>query len=49
MSNSSIWPRDRTLSGASTQGQSGPKSDSNEGVLHISQSCGITELSRSEC
>ena len=32
---SSIWPIDRTLSSASTPGQSGPRSDSNEGVLHI--------------
>ena len=35
MSNSSIWPIDRTLSGATTQGQSRPGSDENEGVLHI--------------
>ena len=32
---SSIWPIDRTLSGATTPGQSGPGSDGNEGVLHI--------------
>ena len=31
---SSIWPVDRTLSGAVTPGQSGPRS---EGVLHIPQ------------
>ena len=37
MSNSSIWPIDRTLSDATTQGQSGPRSNGNEGVLHISQ------------
>ena len=33
MSNSSIWPTNLTLSGATTLGQSGPKSDGNEGVL----------------
>ena len=33
----SIWPIDRTLSGATTPGQSGPGSDDNEGVLYISQ------------
>ena len=31
-----IWPIDRTLSGATIPGQSGPGSDDNEGVLHIS-------------
>ena len=46
---SSIWPIDRTLSGASTPGQSGPGSDSYKGVLHISQSSSITEASSSDC
>ena len=32
---SSIWPIDRTLSGASTPVQSGTGRDGNEGVLHI--------------
>ena len=32
---SSIWPIDRTLSGATTPGQSGPGSDGNTGVLRI--------------
>ena len=32
---SSIWPIDRTLSGATTQGQSGPGSNGNEEVLCI--------------
>ena len=32
---SSIWPIDRTLSGTTAPIQSGPGSDSNEGVLHI--------------
>ena len=39
---------DRTLSGAATSGQSGPESDCNEGVLHISQSS-KTRISPSDC
>ena len=35
MSNSSSWSIDRTLSSATTPGQSGPGSDGNEGILHI--------------
>ena len=35
---SSIWPIDRTLSGATTSGQSGLGSDGNKGVLRIPQS-----------
>ena len=31
-----IWPMDRTLSGLTNPGQSGPESDGNEGVLCIS-------------
>ena len=31
----SIWPIERTLSGATTLGQNGPGSNGNEGVLHI--------------
>ena len=42
MSNSSILPIDRTLSGAITPGQSGPGSNGNEGVLYISKSSSIT-------
>ena len=38
MSYSSIWPIDRTLTGATTPGQSGPGSDGNEEVLYIPQS-----------
>ena len=38
MSNSSMWPIDRTWSGATTPGQSGPGSNGNEEVLHIPQS-----------
>ena len=37
MSNSSIWPIDKTLSGATIPGQSGPGSNGNEGVLQITQ------------
>ena len=39
MSNSSIWPTDDNLSGASILSQIGYGGNSNEGVLHISQSC----------
>ena len=49
MSNSSIWAIDKTLSGATTPGQSGPGSNGNEGVLHIPQSSNITEVSASDC
>ena len=49
MSNSSIWPIDRTLSGATTLDQSGPGSDGNEGVLCIPQSSSIAEASSSYC
>ena len=38
MSNTSIWPRNRSLSGATTPGQIRPASDVNEGVLRIPQS-----------
>ena len=46
---SSIWPIDRALSGATTPGQSGSGSDSNEGVLCIPQSSSITGTSPSDC
>ena len=45
MLNSFIWPIDRTLSSATTQGQSRPGSDGNEGVLCITQSSNITGAS----
>ena len=38
MSNSSIWPIDKTLSGATTLGQSGSGSNGKERVLYIPQS-----------
>ena len=40
---SSIWLIDRTLSGATTPGQSGPGSDDNEGVLHIPNTPALLE------
>ena len=46
---SSIWPIDRTLSGATAPGQSWPGSDGNERVLRIPQSSSITETSTSDC
>ena len=46
---SSIWIIDRTLSGASSSGQSGAGSDGNEGVLHILQNSSITGTSPSDC
>ena len=49
MSNSSISPIDRTLSGASFSDQSGPGSDGNEGVFRIPQSPSITGASPSDC
>ena len=49
MTNSSIWPIHRTLSGATTSGQSEPWSDDNEEVLHIPQSSRITGASSSDC
>ena len=45
---SSIWPIDRTLSGATTPGQSEPRSDGNLGVLSIPQSSCITGTSPSD-
>ena len=45
----SIWPIDRTLSGATTPGQSGPGNDGNKGVLCILQSSNITGTSPSDC
>ena len=46
---SSIWPIDKTLSGATTQAHSGPWSNGNEGVHRIPQSSSITEASPSDC
>ena len=44
-----IWPIDKSLSGATTSGQSGPGSDVNEGVLRIPQSFSITGTSPWNC
>ena len=46
MSNSSIWPIDRTFVGTTTLG---PGSDVNEEILHILQSSSITGASASDC
>ena len=48
MSNSSFWPINTTLSGATTPSQSGARSDGNEGVLCISQRSSITRVSLSD-
>ena len=47
MSDSSICPIHRILSGAITTSQSGPESNGKEGVLHIPQS--LTKASPSDC
>ena len=49
MSKSSIWLIDRSLSGATTPGQSGPGSNSNEGILCISESSSFTGATQSDC
>ena len=46
---SSVCLTDRTLSGATTSGQSERGSDGNEGVLSIPQSSNITRTSPSNC
>ena len=46
---SSIWPIDRTLSGAITPGKSEPGSDGKEEVLCIPQSSRITGTSPLDC
>ena len=49
MSNSSIGPIDRTLSGATTPGQRRHGSNGNDGVLHIPKTSSITGTSTSDC
>ena len=44
-----IWLIDRTLSAATTPGQSGPGSNGNEGVFHIPQSSRNIGTSSSDC
>ena len=44
-----IWPIERTLLGGTTQGQSEPGSDGNEGVLRITQSSNIIGTLTSDC
>ena len=48
MSNRSIWPIDKTLSGASIAIQSIPRSDGNEGKLYTPQRYIITGTSLSD-
>ena len=40
---SSIWPTDMTILGATMPRESGPESDSNEGVLHIPKAPALLE------
>ena len=40
---SSIWPKDRTLSNASTQGQSEPGSDGIEGYIAFPKTTALLE------
>ena len=42
-------PIDRTLTGATTPGQSGPRNDANERILCILQSSSINGVSPSDC
>ena len=49
MSNNSVWPIDRTLSGATIWGQIGPGSDDNEEVLCITESSSIIDASSPDC
>ena len=42
--NSSIWPKDGTLTGTTSLGQDGPGSNGNEGILPILQSSRIVTL-----
>ena len=46
---SSICPIDKTLSGATTLGQSEPRKDGNEGVLHIPQISSINGVTQADC
>ena len=45
----SIWPIDRTLSGATTPGQNGHGTMAMKEVLHITQRFSITGISLSDC
>ena len=49
MSNNSICPINRILSGSTIPGQSEPASNTNEGVLHIPQIFTITVASPTYC
>ena len=49
MLKSSTWPKDRTISGATTPDQSEPESDVNEREHRIPQSSSITEATLLDC
>ena len=49
MSSNSIWPIDRTFPGATSLDQSRPRSDGNEGRLHLPQSLNFNGASSSAC
>ena len=49
MSNSSIWPADRTRSHATNTGYGRTGNDDNKGVLRIPQSSSISGASQSDC
>ena len=49
LQSSSIWAIDWTRLGVTTAGQSGPRSDRNEGVHRITQSSSLTGISQSNC
>ena len=49
MKNSSIWPIERTLSGATIPGPSGAGSDGKEGVFRLTKSSSINEAIISVC
>ena len=42
--NCSIWHIDGTQTGTTIRGQSGPRSNGNEGVLHIPQTPGVLHI-----
>ena len=49
MSNTSVWPRDWTLSSATILGYCGPGNNDNKEVLYIPQHSNITGASPSDC
>ena len=49
MSNSSVGPMDRTLSGATYPGQREPGRDDDVGIFHIPQGPSVPGVSPSDC